>query len=659
MNGYDGYENYFSADTSDSVQRPLYLIDRLSIKDILDACKDPDEYLEFILTSLFISLNEGSLCLNLSSGPIARKASSSNTENAEHAMKMFVDNLYTGKYADIISVEGNEYKPLVFKKHEGAAYLYFQKYFHYATRLKDTIRKFLSIEKHPERVITPDIIPVLNEESVADGRTFRLNQKQKLAVISALMHNFTIISGGPGTGKTAILSSLLRCLIKTGINHDRIALVSPTGRAAQKMTHSIRNAVAKNPDMTVEEKKYFEKLEGSTLHRLLKFDPRKGSFVHNEGNKLDIDAVVVDEVSMVDMILMSELFDALDDGCKIILIGDKDQLPSVDAGAVLAGLIPDERECFEQRFVDMIEGVIPDFKPGISGKTSLLDNRVVILDQNYRTSNSVFEAASKINKRIKTDDDIEDIMDYFVPVQVKSNGLVITGDRKGKNTFFIDAEGNDYHGMKNLVSVFFGKYFSVKDDGNYVDLLKKASNLDLTGVEGETSGNILRAVFETVDRLKILTVVRDGLYGCSFINDCFKELLFEKIGGDFGYPVIMTHNDYSRKLFNGDVGIVLKDRSGAKKVVFRDFTDFKVFEYEFFKNNEAGFSITIHKSQGSEYNDVLIVLPENKENTLLTKEIIYTACTRAKRNCFIFGTREVFTESLKNFVDRESGIGFY
>ena len=211
-----------------------------------------------------------------------------------------------------------------------------------------------------------------------------------------------------------------------------------------------------------------------------------------------------------------------------------------------------------------------------------------------------------------------------------------------------------------FIKFFFEKYFLVKNkyDFNYIDLVKKTSSFDF-GKLDEKEKSHLSVIFEMIDRLKILTVIKEGLSGCNFINEHMKELLFEHFEYGYGYPVIMTRNDYSKNLFNGDTGVILQDRSGLKKAVFKDNDEFRFFEPEFIKDLETGFSITVHKSQGSEYNDVLIVLPDNIQNPLLTKEIIYTALTRSKRNCFVLGKKEVFIKSITEQVERESGIRFY
>ncbi len=428
-------------------------------------------------------------------------------------------------------------------------------------------------------------------EPAPDGTESR----QRLAAATAAQQHLTIISGGPGTGKTSTVVKILALLCRLGeARPERIKLAAPTGKAAARLQDAIRA-----------QRTVFDQaggagvpLEPATLHRLLGYQPGSVRFRHDRENPLAADVVVVDEASMVDLALMAKLVRAVPDRARLILLGDKDQLASVEAGAVLG---------------DLCAGAgapRAHTSPGIAGC-------IVELDRSYR-----FDAGSGIGRLAR---------------------FINAGDGAAVREFL---EG----GASAQV-----RWHAVADPAELGRRL--AADVDVSPLV--TAGSAEDAL-NSLDRLRILAAHRGGPFGVDLLNervegDLARHGLIRRSSGWYaGRPVLVTANDYNLKLFNGDLGIVRSDGEGYR-VCFRGEHAIRKFPPARLPQHETAYALTVHRSQGSEADEVLLVLPPVL-TPVLTRELLYTAVTRAKQRVQIWGTAAVIEAAVRRRVTRSSGL---
>ncbi|MCL2207005.1 MAG: exodeoxyribonuclease V subunit alpha [Fibromonadales bacterium] len=387
-----------------------------------------------------------------------------------------------------------------------------------------------------------EIRPLIFHENNLYIQRYFVYQKNILERIEKL--NLRIITGGPGTGKTTSLANIL----KNRLN-KKILLAAPTGKAALRMKESLDGQGIR--------------LEAKTLHRLLGYKYLSVSFEHAKENQLDADIVAIDECSMIDLPMMSKLLDAIPDGCDLYLLGDKNQLASVEAGSV---------------FADICEKLKDD------------ENIYRKLTKNYRSDNGI----NALSKQI-----LEESIENFNNEDVR------------------------HYESDKLESELFSRYeklFSAKNKEEALDFLKT---------------------------FQILCATKVGQNGTEQINRKFHNLAKKRNAKYF--PIMITENNYHLNLFNGDVGVKDKDLAYFGAETFPVLT---------LPRHELAYAITIHKSQGSEYDCVAVVYPNEKmeKEAFLTKELLYTAITRAKKECLLFGSKEILLDSCKKEIFRASGI---
>ena len=429
---------------------------------------------------------------------------------------------------------------------------------------------------------------------------------QRAAALAALRKMFCIISGGPGTGKTSTVVKILALLLEqAGERPLRIALAAPTGKAAARLMESINRMKAGLAcDDAV---KALIPHEVSTIHRLL--GPRHGSvrFRYSEQNPLPFEAVIVDEASMVALPLMAKLAVALKKDSRLILLGDRDQLASVEAGAVLG---------------DMCGAGIP--VKAIKGAVSPLSDSLVVLKKNYR-----FRDDSGIGALAK-----------LINSGGGAEAMALIASHGDTGVAWRDAPSPEGLG-KALAGIIVDGY------GSYL--------------AAESPGEALRRF----DEFRVLCAMRQGPYGVTGINALVEEILASK--GEIdprnrwyrGRPLIVTANDYNVKLFNGDIGIVFPDPDTDGRVFVHFPTpDGGVRKVSPLRlpAHETVYAMTIHKSQGSEFERVLMLLPAH-DAEVLTRELIYTGITRARKRVEIWGREDLFSTAVARRIDRKSGLG--
>jgi exodeoxyribonuclease V alpha subunit len=547
----------------------------------------------------------------------------------------------------LIGASPSDHKPVIVQAIGTRRFLYFQKYLRAELDFQRDLTQRLASQGRP----TDDRWPAILRD-VLGSQPLRLDDDQRLALGVALANDFAIISGGPGTGKTSIVLTLLRCLICGGVAPERIALAAPTGRAAQRLTDALRAGLERLAPDDIDAR--LRVLAASTLHQLLAYRPSRNVFARHCENPVPADVVIVDEVSMVGVVLMSQLLQALAPTTKLILLGDKDQLPSVEAGAVLANLVRDEHvNGFTDDQAARLAAWFPDIKATKTPSTSPLQNRIVLLRTNHRSQQGIRAAAQAINRQDTSIAERLPAVSFADPVTTWQTLETDGGCWLLEQT---QATAGELRGF--LQHWAEQAYFQSRLDGSTL-----AEMIETTVLDSATQHeDPCRRLFALLDRFRLLTLVRDGAWGCEEINAFLDMHLRPRLGGSArgglfaGAPVLITRNDNARGLFNGDVGMTLRDRSGGLHVLFQRQDSALSFPAESLPAHELGFALTVHKSQGSEYANVMVVLPPKAGKRLLTKELIYTAITRAKSLAILCSSKDVLRFAIGRKIMRESGV---
>ena len=459
-----------------------------------------------------------------------------------------------------------------------------------------------SPEDFEKQCIPGDYVTNYSEELkpfVVQGRNAYLHRyfKYETAIIDnikRLGNNFHIITGGPGSGKTYSVSAKLVELLGGKITL-KIALAAPTGKAAARMNESIKK-FTEDPDSKIREdiKTRLTELKAQTIHRLLGSKPDSVFFKYDETNRLPYDVVIIDECSMVDGAMMAKLLNAVEKETILYLIGDKDQLASVEAGSV---------------FGDICR----------ARNSKLLKAKVELKTESHR-----FDPEKGIGKFSK---------------------LVIDGTFKDLKVYDNDEQ--------------------ITFDASYSDDLFKQYALKYKDYIVETD---IKEALKKLNHVRFLCVTRENDHSVSEYNKKIQYYLSKQIEGfkprSEGFyhnqPVIITQNDYKLGIFNGDVGIIREKETESGKVLVAYFetADGKLKEIQagYLNHYETVFAMTIHKSQGSEFDNVVVVLPEKQGEKLLTRELLYTGVTRAISKALIQSTEEILFKCAAKSVSRASGL---
>ncbi|WP_213073878.1 exodeoxyribonuclease V subunit alpha [Acinetobacter sp. WCHAc060025] len=450
------------------------------------------------------------------------------------------------------------------------------------------------------------------------------DEHQKKALINAAKNAFNIITGGPGTGKTYTLARII-AVLHQAIPDIRIAMAAPTGKAAQRMGEALQNSLSdpKLHSFGLDQNLF----NPMTLHRLLGLGnqhvPR-----FNLRQPLPYDVIVVDEASMLDLNLATMLFEAVPEHCRLILLGDANQLASVDVGSVLADL--QHVELLKENRVNLLttrrfsdDALIGKMARFIQQQKHQQLNEEQIL-QDFE--NEVVQATEIQN--IVLQNDVQDVIQLeYLPEKITS------------------AELESYN---QKLSFGFQPYF---------ETLKNYLSKD------ENSDEVIEEVVKAFDLYRILTAVRHGTLGLEQLNREMEKALFTSLPtlsrqGDWyvGRPVMMTYNDYQLGLSNGDIGICFRHRQQADQfeVYFPSLNKW-LPATRLPKSMQTAFVLTIHKSQGSEFTHTAVVL-DAAATRLLSQELIYTAITRAKKVVSLLVDQQAFVQSLMISTRRMSGL---
>ena len=617
----------------------LPLLDYMTARDLIEMAGYQDDVpFVTVLIAMFGVLQEGSLCLALDEENLhAKLAFFLEQGKAGEIARQFLSRLSEDRYKGLITRDVNAYMPLILSEEKGKKRLYFQKFYLHENLLKLRMEAFLKAETRSE--ISDSAMEAMIDEIYSPRLSIRVSKgaepierdrHQVEAIRLSLRSRFSIVSGGPGTGKTSLMVNILRCLLRAGIRGEEIVLAAPTGRAAQRMTEAVQYNINTIKEPSESEKELL-RLKGSTLHKILRYQSRTHDFYYGDRNPLPASVIIVDEVSMVDVVMMEKFLRAVDPlKTKLIFLGDKDQLPSVEAGAVFAEMIPDGIRA--ERFKD----------------------RLIVLKKAYRSGTHLLKLAGQMNTGKRPE---------YVPISFEL-ALQIAPDQWA----FVQNEG--IREWKNYIRLWAHHHYVepvYEHDRSFRGLVLEAGRMDLNGLLNSDSGKeTLEALFTGLKKGRILSLVRNGIYGCNGINREIADYISFETGYSVwrensyftGAVIMITRNDYSKELFNGDVGVVIRDRTGVFRAFFPRFGSFISFSMDILPPWELAFSTTVHKSQGSEFDDVLLVLPEEETHRLLTREIVYTGITRAKKRIIIYGTESVLNRALERKIERQSGLGW-
>jgi exodeoxyribonuclease V alpha subunit len=575
---------------------------------------------ELVLAARLVSnqIGKGSVCIHISSFAgrdiydVLNEDDKTNTlalYNEDQWLTRLKDSGITGKPGDV--------KPLIIDD-KGRLYLY--RYWLYEQKLAENIRTRLATVYQ----IDIDVL----KQSV--GRLFKSDDdiEQQIAAIAACLAGFCVISGGPGTGKTSLVIKILALLLENAKDVKlKIALAAPTGKAAARLSEAIKNALERI-DCSDKIKQSIPD-ESFTIHRLLGNVQGSPSFRYNANNQLPYDIIVVDESSMADLAITAKLFEAVPVKSRLIILGDKDQLSSVEAGAVLGDICDTgSKHVFSNKLISNLKQIlsrnIPDNITDKKNEPSIADS-IMTLSKSYRFTHG--SGIGEFSRAVK--------------------------DGEADKAINILKHGN-------FTDINLIEYCSNKSLSKAIDSL---SQKIIAGYSSYINAESSEKALLLLSNFTILCALRKGMFGVERINTYVEEVLSKKrlINCDSRWyenrPVMITRNDYNSRLYNGDSGIMLRD---LKDGIVRFFTSEsngsirKILPLKL-PEHETAYAMTVHKSQGSEFDNTLLLLPDYV-SPVLSRELLYTAVTRARKNIEIYGSENILRYMINNPATRISGL---
>jgi exodeoxyribonuclease V alpha subunit len=566
-----------------------------------------------------------------SAGPMRRLVgplcgNETGADGAEQTLSIIDEILSSRLAAEVIGTGPSDYKPLIYLP----PFLYQHRILSAETLLAG---RLTSLVKSSITPIEPHLISQLLSEVNTHSETMRamdaLSEEQRRAIEFAATAPLTIISGGPGTGKTSIVAAILKVLVAGGTEAKDIALAAPTGKAANRIAESIRASIPREP---AGQNSWYKCPTPATLHRLLGYSPTLRRFRHHRNNPLVARVVIVDEGSMLDLELMPHLLDAMRPDARLVILGDADQLPSVSAGAVFRDLMPTEND-------------------------SASAQRSVRLTRNYRTAgaesrdHAIFKLVGAINAGVP------DLFAARTTIDASP-----TRHASAQHLQFVGAEWLD---RESPDAAFLERWYTERVRAED-DLTNRTFTLLESGFPPIECESIRRAL-DQATRARLLCITRAFDFGSERINALLhrrrahdEAISPERTQFIAGEPVMVLHNDYSRMLFNGDQGVVLRARrssgESALMAVFPREDNFVAFGVDALKSClELCYAMTVHKAQGSEFDAVAVMMPD-RDLPILTREILYTAVSRARISVTIVGAADIIRIALARRIERYSGL---
>lgn len=724
----------------------------ISVEAFIDECRDfpfvksivialAEQYLKtykelftkahmFWLMTLSLKLEDGDICVKIDEnslkGLIFDKICSNLYENDEFSAELvkeleqkiqaFVQRVVTSSKEELLKVKNpivsddlNDKAPLfVYAPNTEQERIYFRSFYVY----EHCASSFVKEKSHSKTEYCQSEIDYLkNALSILfDDSNAKVNW-QKVAAASSYLSDFSVICGGPGTGKTTtVLKLLMLLLAKDPDEHKQILLCAPTGKAATRMVESIEGQLQKGSDFlktfkllcddnhVQESQKLLDMIPktATTVHKCIKVIPHKEKPVYNESNPLPCDILVVDEVSMISLSLFAKLIKAIGPNTKVILLGDKDQLFSVEPGTVFSDLcsVLNKKNPISKAKLKLLSEITSYSEDSLLQKNGLgynISENVSMLVESHRfkSTSKLGLLATRVNQI--TEDNKNEVDSWYkdenLITENKSDKELFDKDAEVCSIFINDKSRVGLRSMSSRISIESQKFLSAKDE-----FLSYLSELNFI-VKNE---DVAKIAFDRLNHYRILCANRNGPLGTVEINKKVNsdvqtflkksKLNFRYDPEDFypGKVILITKNDSFLNVDNGDVGFVAFSTEDDKaenrlKVFFppkdgslkqdKLYGSIRVISPERLGDYESGFAMTIHKSQGSEYSYVCMVLCATY-NPVLTKELIYTGLTRAKSKDISVGNeivtvggkvsiitdKELFKECVVKQVHRESGL---
>ena len=468
---------------------------------------------------------------------------------------------------------------------------------------------------------------------------------QRCAVMNAAVRNFSVVTGGPGTGKTTTAAKIVLLLLyqamKTG-EPCRIALCAPTGKAAAHLHTSIRKAASLVRDGSKERAKLVDDAlpllpeRSHTIHRLLGSIPGSPRFRHNAENPLPYEIIIVDEVSMADIALTSKLVEAVSPDARLVFLGDMDQLSSVEAGSVLGDICDPRGGRYDEAFASLVH----DLTGGIVPAEDISIPRGICGSVVYLTESRRFSSDSAIGRAAR-----------------------LVNEGKGESALASIGEDPSVEWVEYALPPLAA---AERLSAECAAVILKAARIDASGSPFYrwSSHRTPEEFFEAFSKLQILCALRSGVYGsvqCArLVEDLLVERGYLEGGRNFrhGQTVMITRNDHSLRLFNGDIGVICRNDKGGLRAIFRDHEtgEFRSLSPHQLPPHESALALTVHKSQGSEYDRVVLMLP-GTDSPVVSKELLYTGITRARSSCVIAGREKLFDSAAARKIERASALG--
>ena len=517
--------------------------------------------------------------------------------------------------------EPGEFRPLVLDQTNR---LYLYRYWNYEQRVAELLAAFASTDLLD---CDADLLEGGLSRLFPPGSSEELDW-QRLAAVTAVLRRFSLITGGPGTGKTSTVLRILALLLaQSGPRRLRIALSAPTGKAAARLKEAVKQSKA-TLELSAEALVRIPE-DAFTLHRLLGFMPGSNLFRHNRTNPLPFEMIVVDEASMVDLPLMAKLLDAISPDTRLLFLGDRDQLASVEPGAVFGDICSAAEtagwsKAFRER-VNPYVGMLPTLP---TESSSPLRDSITVLRRSYR-----FGSESGI-------------------------GQLSRGIQAGDNDAVFQLLKR-----RDLPDIGWEELSAP------AAMQSRLERWILEAYSGCLEAGSSAEALMFFARNRILCAVRQGQLGVAACNQIAEDTLTRKgpvrpRGAWYrGRPVIINHNDYQLRLFNGDIGIAWeaapergKSGEAALGVFFpSESGELRRILPSRLPEHETVFAMTVHKAQGSEFDRVLLILPD-QVSPVLTRQMLYTAVTRARKRVEIWARKEILEATIGKCVDRHSGL---
>lgn len=634
------YKDFFNLLIKNKMISPIweYVLDLIN-EEIKD--KENKEYYLFIFTIYFSLIDEGNVTISLNKDILLSKWNKKINDTKiryEDGESFDINEINLIKEISLSTLDYlNEINDINLKEIIGINkifeieenYLYLQKYNEARKNIISSLDIFKSSFNNDINFNYKDYV----------NSSFSLSKGQEDIIKEGLKRNL-IVSGGPGTGKTTSILFLLVGLLLNGYQDYKIYLIAPSGKASARMKESIINSLSCLKDDFKD--KYssiynlIKNLEESTIHRFLSLDFTNYSFSYNKSHQISEKSIVlVDESSMIDIMIFSSLLSALPSKARLFMMGDKDQLPSVECGSVYKELL----------------------------SLPILKNNIVYLTESirFKKGTDIYELAELINNG----SNLPSIKwNNFKDFKIEEEN-----DKK-PIFYYLDNEINvkDKAIIDFITSIWANEFFK--------SLQNDSTSLDINDYD------YLEKLFKKSEISKILTAQNEGVRGTSYINKFIKNIIIDKskITSDTsfynGEIMMITKNNKSLDLYNGDSGILVSFKDDKTlyfmvkkntKIInnegYNKGNIFKIKEYTFYpkriiSNDEIdlAYAITIHKSQGSDYKNILVILPSKKGHPLLNRQILYTAITRTKGNTYILSNLDRLNEAKDNLIIRDTNI---